>query len=192
MSGFLTILSESWFIGISTLGTFIGWWTINLTFLRFCESYYQSPPLSKNDYKPCYFRGCLPGPECGPERQEPVRIQITVSTVPRHLGNGLDYVFHPRQWFHGVLQVGPFEVPDFLYAWSLVGSHLSQLTDSGLPDINIPIYIALYLGYKIFYRTKIPTLKEADLFSNIPTMEETERPEVPPTTIWGKIGAVVF
>ena len=33
------ILSTSWFIGISTLGTFIGWWTINLTFLRFCKSY---------------------------------------------------------------------------------------------------------------------------------------------------------
>ena len=31
------ILSNSWFIGISTLGTFIGWWTINLTFLRFCK-----------------------------------------------------------------------------------------------------------------------------------------------------------
>ena len=33
------ILSTSWFIGISTLGTFIGWWTINLTFLRFCKFY---------------------------------------------------------------------------------------------------------------------------------------------------------
>ena len=31
------IPSKSWFIGISTLGTFIGWWTINLTFLRLCK-----------------------------------------------------------------------------------------------------------------------------------------------------------
>jgi len=37
------ILSNSWFIGISTLGTFIGWWTINLTFLRFCKPYDRSP-----------------------------------------------------------------------------------------------------------------------------------------------------
>jgi len=29
--------ANSWFIGISTIGTFIGWWTINLTFLRFCK-----------------------------------------------------------------------------------------------------------------------------------------------------------
>jgi len=58
--------------------------------------------------------------------------------------------------------------------------------------INIPIYIALYFGYKVFYRTKIPKLKDVDLVTNIPSMEETERPEVPPTTIWGKIGAALF
>ena len=29
--------SKSWFIGIATLGVFIGWWTINLTFIRFCK-----------------------------------------------------------------------------------------------------------------------------------------------------------
>jgi len=58
--------------------------------------------------------------------------------------------------------------------------------------INIPIYIVLYLGYKIVYKSKIPKLKDVDLVTNIPTMEETERPEIPPTTIWGKIGAVLF
>lgn len=52
--------------------------------------------------------------------------------------------------------------------------------------------MALYFGYKISYRTKIVKLKDVDLVSNIPSMEETERPEVPPTTIWGKIAAVLF
>jgi amino acid transporter len=60
------------------------------------------------------------------------------------------------------------------------------------PDINIPIYITLYFGYKIFYKTSIPMLKDVDLFTNIPSMEETERPEIPPTTIWGRISGVIF
>lgn len=52
--------------------------------------------------------------------------------------------------------------------------------------------MALYLGYKVFYRTKIQNLKDVDLVSNIPSMEETERPEILPTTIWGKIAAALF
>jgi amino acid transporter len=60
------------------------------------------------------------------------------------------------------------------------------------PDINIPIFVVLYFGYKIVYRSKIPALKDADLVTNIPTMEETERPEILPTTILGKIAAVLF
>jgi len=62
----------------------------------------------------------------------------------------------------------------------------------GFPDINIPIYIALYLGYKFTYKTKITRLKDVDLVSDIPSMEETEKPEIPPTTIWGKISAALF
>ena len=62
----------------------------------------------------------------------------------------------------------------------------------GFPDINIPTYIVLYLGYKVYYKTSIPKLKDVDLFTNIPSMEETERPEIPPTTIWGKISNAIF
>jgi len=67
-----------------------------------------------------------------------------------------------------------------------------QFADSCFPDINVPIYIALYLGYKIAYRTRIPRLKDVDLVSNIPSMVETEKPEIPPTTTWGKVLAAVF
>ena len=31
-----------------------------------------------------------------------------------------------------------------------------------------------------------------DFVTGIPTVEETEVPEVPPTTVLGKIGAVIF
>lgn len=87
--------------------------------------------------------------------------------------------------------MGHFKVPHFLYVVPCLFS-LFATDRPGFPDINIPIYIALYLGYKIFYRSKIPSLKDVDLVTNIPSMEETERPEIPPTTIWGKIGAVLF
>ena len=87
--------------------------------------------------------------------------------------------------------MGPLKVPHFLYVLPCLFS-LFATNRPGFPDINIPIYIILYLGYKIFYRSKIPSLKDVDLVTNIPSMEETERPEIPPTTIWGKIGAVLF
>lgn len=87
--------------------------------------------------------------------------------------------------------MGPFKVPQLLY---VVACRFLQFAPDrfGFPDINVPIYIVLYFGYKIFYRTKIPKLKDVDLVTNIPSMEETERPEIPPTTFWGKIAAAVF
>ncbi|EIW79688.1 general amino acid permease 1 [Coniophora puteana RWD-64-598 SS2] len=40
--------------------------------------------------------------------------------------------------------------------------------------INIPIFLCLYTGYKIIFRTKIQPLADLDFVSNIPTLEETE------------------
>lgn len=72
-----------------------------------------------------------------------------------------------------VLQMGHFKFSHFLY---VVPCWFSRFGPDrlGFPDINIPIYIALYFGYKVFYRTKIPKLKDVDLVTNIPSMEETE------------------
>ena len=58
--------------------------------------------------------------------------------------------------------------------------------------INIPVFAALYLGYKIWKRTKFWKPQDMDFVTGIPTMEETEVPEEPPTTFWGKIAAIVF
>ena len=59
-------------------------------------------------------------------------------------------------------------------------------------DINIPIFLALYFGYKIIKKTKIRKWSEMDFVTGIPTPEETEIPEVPPNNIWEKTVSFVF
>ena len=59
-------------------------------------------------------------------------------------------------------------------------------------DIDIPIFLSLYFGYKYIKRTKIRRWNERDFVTGIPTPEETETPEVPPRNIWEKIASVVF
>ncbi|KAF4569538.1 hypothetical protein EYR36_009332 [Pleurotus pulmonarius] len=58
--------------------------------------------------------------------------------------------------------------------------------------INIPIFFALFLGYKIIGRTRFWRAHEMDLWTGVPSIEETESPEVPPTTVSGKIAAFLF
>ncbi|KAH7881936.1 general APC amino acid permease [Phlebopus sp. FC_14] len=58
--------------------------------------------------------------------------------------------------------------------------------------INIPIFFGLYAFWKITKRTKVWKPEEMDFVTGIPTVEETEGPEIPPTTIWGKVAAAVF
>ena len=59
-------------------------------------------------------------------------------------------------------------------------------------DINIPLFIAVYLFWKIYKRTKIWKPEEMDFWTGIPTIEETELPEVPPTTFGEKVFDWVF
>jgi amino acid transporter len=58
--------------------------------------------------------------------------------------------------------------------------------------INIPLFVALYVGWKLFKKTKIWKPHEMDFYTGIPTIEETEHPEDPPVTFWQKVAAVVF
>ena len=59
-------------------------------------------------------------------------------------------------------------------------------------DINIPLFIILFVGYKFIKRTRFWRPEEMDFVTGIPTVEETEVPEVPPRTLGEKIAAVVF
>ena len=58
--------------------------------------------------------------------------------------------------------------------------------------INVPLFIALYVGWKIAKRTRLWKPHEMDFVTGIPTVEETEEPEVPPVTLGQKIAAVLF
>lgn len=108
-----------------------------------------------------------------------------------------------------------FNASDFLVACEspclrLVSS--SFLLTLLLLDLNIPLFFALYFGWKIIKRTKIWKPEEMDFHTvrihadfycldsqsdvsfhqGIPTLEETEIPEQPPRTIGEKIAAIVF
>jgi len=58
--------------------------------------------------------------------------------------------------------------------------------------INIPLFIALYFGWKFYKRTKIWRTSEMDFWTGVPSIEETETEEVPPTTFGEKVAAILF
>ncbi|EGO27031.1 general amino acid permease [Serpula lacrymans var. lacrymans S7.9] len=45
--------------------------------------------------------------------------------------------------------------------------------------INIPIFFCLYFGFKIYYKTKIRTLRDLDFVTDIPKLEDTEDDVLP-------------
>ncbi|KAJ1306593.1 hypothetical protein OPQ81_007593 [Rhizoctonia solani] len=58
--------------------------------------------------------------------------------------------------------------------------------------INIPIFFALFFGWKIFKRTRFWKTRDMDFTTGIPTIEETESPELPPKNFGEKIFNIIF
>ncbi|CCM02658.1 uncharacterized protein FIBRA_04762 [Fibroporia radiculosa] len=58
--------------------------------------------------------------------------------------------------------------------------------------VNIPIFLGLYAFWKIFKRTKAWKANQMDFVTAIPSLEETDVPEVLPATLLGKITAILF
>jgi len=58
--------------------------------------------------------------------------------------------------------------------------------------VNIPIFVGLYVGYKVTKRSQFWKPEERDFVTGIPTLEETETPEVPPKNLWERIARVLF
>ena len=52
--------------------------------------------------------------------------------------------------------------------------------------------MSLYFGWKWWYRTEIWRAEDIDFVTGIPTIAETEVPEVPPRNIWEKIGRIII
>ncbi|KAH7928822.1 general amino acid permease [Leucogyrophana mollusca] len=88
---------------------------------------------------------------------------------------------------HGIVPQGIYRSPLQPYAamwgifWVLfyiLVSGISVFWDFVASDfvaayINIPIFIGLYIGFKVWRKTKIPSMAELDFTSNIPTLAET-------------------
>ncbi|KAJ6485637.1 general APC amino acid permease [Mycena sanguinolenta] len=139
----------NWFVNVSTTGGFIGWFSINLTYVFFHRGMTaQGYELKKNVYN------------------NPLQPYLAYWGM----GWTLFFVF-----MNGYAVFFKFNTSLFLTAY-----------------INIPIFAALYFGYKWVYRTKIWKPLEMDFITGIPTIEETEMPPEPPVTFLEKVGDVLF
>ncbi|KAJ8587576.1 general amino acid permease 1 [Rhizopogon salebrosus TDB-379] len=58
--------------------------------------------------------------------------------------------------------------------------------------INIPLFLGLYVYWKVVKKTKVWQPDEMDFFTGIPTPEETEGPYYPPEGFWQKVADTLF
>lgn len=58
--------------------------------------------------------------------------------------------------------------------------------------INIPLFLSFYFGWKWWHRTGIWRSEDIDFITGIPTIAETEVPEMPPRNLWEKIGRIII
>jgi hypothetical protein len=63
---------------------------------------------------------------------------------------------------------------------------------NALPDINIPIFLGLYLFWKWWQRTRIWEPHMIDFVTGVPPLDETETPEKPLNGLLEKIAELVF
>ncbi|KAM5536471.1 hypothetical protein V8D89_009907 [Ganoderma adspersum] len=139
----------NWFVNLSTVGGFFGWWSMNVTYLFF----YRGLKAQGLDRKKLLYYSALQ-----PWLSYWGIFWITIFI----LINGFSVFFD-------------FTAAGFLTAY-----------------INVPLFIALYVGWKVVKRTRVWKPHEMDFVTGIPTIEETEEPEVPPVTLGQKIAAVLF
>ncbi|THG98768.1 hypothetical protein EW026_g3487 [Hermanssonia centrifuga] len=146
-SGSVTVFN--WFVSLSTVGGFFGWWGMNLTYVFF----YRGMRAQGLDRTKLLYHS---------------KLQPWLS----YWGIFWNTIFI---LINGFAVFWKFDTAGFLTAY-----------------LNIPLFFALYFGWKIYKRTKIWKPHEMDFVTGIPTLEETETPEVPPKTIWDKIFNVLF
>jgi len=118
-----------WFVSLSTMSGFIGWITINTTYLRY------------------YF---------GLRRQ---------GIVPRGIYRS------PLQPYAAMWAI--FWVSFYILVSNISVFWIWDTSQFVASYINLPIFLSLFVGYKLRYKTKIAPLTELDLVSHIPTLEET-------------------
>ncbi|KAB5590835.1 General amino acid permease [Ceratobasidium theobromae] len=58
--------------------------------------------------------------------------------------------------------------------------------------INVPIFFGLFIGWKLYKRTKFWKTSDMDFTTGVPSVQETESPEVPPKNLGEKIFNIIF
>ncbi|KAI0642018.1 general amino acid permease 1 [Trametes meyenii] len=139
----------NWFVNLSTVGGFFGWWSMNLTYVWF----YRGFRAQGIDRKKLVYYNPLQ-----PYLSYWGLFWITIFIL-----------------INGFSVFWKFNAAGFLTAY-----------------INVPLFIGLYAGWKIIKRTKAWKPHEMDFVTGIPTVEETEIPEVPPRNFGEKLFQIVF
>ncbi|KAH8104113.1 general amino acid permease 1 [Cristinia sonorae] len=146
-SGAQTVFN--WFVNLSSIGGFITWWGVNLTYLFFYRGF-RAQGFDRK--KLSYYSFLQPGLAIWGFFWSTIIILI----------NGFPVFWH-------------FNASDFLVAY-----------------INLPLFFALWIVWKVVKRTSVWKPMEMDFVTGIPSIEETENPPTPPTTFLGKVAAVIF
>ncbi|KAJ1300845.1 hypothetical protein OPQ81_002485 [Rhizoctonia solani] len=58
--------------------------------------------------------------------------------------------------------------------------------------INIPIFLGLYIGWKVVKKTRYWKTQDMDFTTGIPTVEETKSPELPPKNFGERLFNIIF
>jgi len=146
-SGAATVFN--WFVNLSTVGGFFGWWGINITYIFF----YRGFKAQGLDRKQLIYHSNL----------------------------------QPYLSYWGVFWTSLFIIINgFEVFWNFTAAGFLTAY------INIPLFFALYFGWKIYKRTKIWKPHQMDFVTGIPSLEETEIPEEPPRTVLEKVARVLF
>ncbi|KAG6380336.1 amino acid permease/ SLC12A domain-containing protein [Boletus reticuloceps] len=119
----------NWFVSLATMAGFIGWISLNTTYLRY---YYG---LRRQGIVP---RGIYRSP------LQPYASIWAIFWIPFYI------------LLNGISVFWDWSASKFVAAY-----------------ISLPIFLLLFIGYKLWYKTKILPLAELDFVSNIPTLEET-------------------
>jgi len=158
-----------WFISLSATSGFTGWLVINITYLFFRTTFSSSNWIHLlTDLGLTLGRGLL-----------------AQGFDPKQ--NAYNHPWQPYISYWGIFFTTFFIlINGFQVFWSFNAS------DFFTAYINIPIFLILYFGYKVIKKTKIWKPEEMDFVSGIPTLEETEIPEVPPKNVFEKIAGIIF
>ena len=174
MFGFLAFMNVSsgavtvfnWFVNLSAVGGFFGWWGMNITYVFFCKSPFPlCVAITNTSLADRGFRAQ------GFDRKKLVYYS-SLQPWLSYWGIFWNTIFI---LINGYAVFWDFNASDFLTAY-----------------INIPLFAALYIGWKLIKRTKVWKPHEMDFVTGIPSLEETELPEVPPKNIWDRIFNIVF